>query len=156
MKDLIVPSFAVALCLVIAAVAASAQSSEETALSIQIKAAVSKVRSGRTVDSRTDAAEHLESLTKKIRSEDVTDTLVKELISLLDSPDDSVRYWVALSLGDLGPAATAAIPKLEKMLPDAECIYGVITSADGIRYALFKMGVRLPPRATCVPPRIAG
>ncbi|MGH9559932.1 MAG: hypothetical protein ACRD3S_00635, partial [Terracidiphilus sp.] len=63
-----------------------------------------------------------------------------------------VRYWVAWSLGDIGPVAKAAIPKLEKMLPEAECMDGVITSASGIRHALFKMGVKPTPRPlNCLP-----
>jgi HEAT repeat protein len=77
----------------------------------QIKVTVEKVRSGRTVDARTEAAEHLASLTQKVSSNEVTDTLVKDLMSLLDSPDDSVRYWVAWALGNLGATAKAAVPK---------------------------------------------
>jgi HEAT repeat protein len=106
------------------------------------------------VDARTEAAEHLASLTQKISSKKATDALVTDITSLLDSPDDSVRYWVARALGNLGPAAKAAIPKLEEMLPRADCINGAITSASGIRYALIKMGIKPPPPPKCE--RIAG
>jgi hypothetical protein len=64
---------------------------------------------------------------------------------MLDSPDDSVRYWVATALGNLGPTAKAAVPKLQEMLPKADCINGAITSASGIRYAQIKMGIKPPP-----------
>ena len=77
-----------------------------------------------------------------------------DITSLLDSPDDSVRFWVAAALGNLGPAAKAAAPKLLAMLPKADCINGAITSASGIRYALTKMGIKPPPPPKCEP--IAG
>jgi HEAT repeat protein len=120
----------------------------------QIKVAMAKVRSDKTVDARTEAAEHLASLTQKISSNEAPATLVTDITSLLDSPDDSVRYWVATALGNIGPAAKAAVPKLEEMLPKADCINGAITSASGIRYALIKMGVKPPPPPKCG--RIAG
>jgi HEAT repeat protein len=122
----------------------------------QITETMAKVRSDKTVDSRTEAAEHLANLAQKMSSKDVTETLVTEITSLLDSPDDSVRYWVAMALGNLGPAAKAAAPKLEEMLPKAECTNGAITSASGIRYALFKMSIKPTPSPKCVPEPIAG
>jgi HEAT repeat protein len=106
------------------------------------------------VEARTKAAERLASLTKKITGEMVKEALVSDITSLLDSPDDSVRYWVATALGNLGPVAKAAVPKLQEMLPKADCIDGTITSAGGIRYALLKMGIKPPPPPRCE--RIAG
>lgn len=140
-----------AFCLVLSAAAGIAQGSGESARIGQIKTTIAIIRSGKTVDARTGAAEHLARLTQKVSSEEVTETLVTDLTSLLDSPDDSVRYWVAWALGNLGPAAKAAVPKLEEMLPKADCLNGVITSASGIRYALFKMGIKQPPRPKCTP-----
>jgi HEAT repeat protein len=115
---------------------------------------MAKVRSDKTVDARTEAAEHLAGLAQKISSQEVTEALVTDITSLLDSPDDSVRYWVATALGNLGPAAKAAVHKLEEMLPKADCINGAIISANGIRYALIKMGIKPPPPPKCG--RIAG
>jgi HEAT repeat protein len=120
----------------------------------QLKETTLKVRTGITVDARTAAAEHLARLTRQIGGNEVTEALVTDITSLLDSPDDSVRYWVATALGNLGPAAKAAAPKLEAMLPKADCINGAITSASGIRYALLKMGIKPPPPPKC--DRIAG
>ena len=120
----------------------------------QIKETMVKVRSDKTVDARTQAAERLAGLTQKISGKEVTEVLVPDITSLLDSPDDSVRYWVATALGNLGPAAKSAIPKLEEILPKADCIDGTITSASGIRYALFKMDIKPPPPPKCR--RIAG
>ncbi|HKM49509.1 MAG TPA: HEAT repeat domain-containing protein [Terriglobales bacterium] len=120
----------------------------------QINETIAKVLSDETIDGRTEAAERLASLTKKIKSTEVTEALVTNITSLLNSPDDSVRYWVAMALGNLGPAAKAAVPKLMEMLPKADCINGTITSASGIRYALIKMGIKPPPPPKCG--RIAG
>jgi HEAT repeat protein len=139
----------VALCVVLSAGAGTARASGGPALMEQIKVTMAKVQSDKTVDARTEAAEHLASLTRKISSK-VTEALVADLTSLLDSPDDSVRYWVARALGNLGPAAKVAVPKLQEMLPKADCINGAITSASGIRYALIKMGIKPPPPPKCV------
>jgi HEAT repeat protein len=118
-------------------------------LTEQIKETMTKVQSGKTVDSRTEAAKHFASLTRKISNKEVTETLVADLVSLLDSPDDSVRFWVATALGNLGPVAKTAVPKLEELLPKAECLNGALTSAGAIRGALFKMGVSRPPEVHC-------
>jgi HEAT repeat protein len=144
----------VVLCLALPAGTGIAQKSGAQR-SKQIEETVAKVRSGKTVNARTEAAEHLASLTKKIAGNEPTDSLVTDLTSLLDSPDDSVRYWVATALGNLGPAARAASAKLEGMLPKADCISGAITSASAIRYALSKMGIKPQrPPSNCHP--IAG
>jgi HEAT repeat protein len=148
--------FFVAICFVLSAVAGVAQPSGGTANIKQIKEAIARVRSEKTVDARTVAAEHLASLMGQISSKEVTVALVTDITSLLDSPDDSVRYWVATALGNLGPAAKSAAPKLEEMLPKAACLSGVITSASGIRYALIRMGFKLPPPPKCDPVPIAG
>jgi len=146
--------FSVALCFVLSAMPGIAQASGGPAHMKQIKEAIANVQSGKTVDARTEAAEHLASLAKKINRNEITQELVTDIISLLDSPDDSVRFEVATALGNLGPAAKAAVPKLLEMLPKAACIDGAITSASGIRYALIKMGIKLPPPPKCEP--IAG
>lgn len=143
-----------ALCLVLSTATGTAQARGGPELMKQIKDTMAKVRSDKTVDARTDAAEHLASLTREISSKEVSNAFVTDITSLLNSPDDSVRYWVAMALGNLGPAAKAAAPKLLEMLPKADCISGAITSASGIRYALIKMGIKPPPPPKCT--RIAG
>jgi PBS lyase HEAT-like repeat len=144
----------VALFLTLPMISGMAQASGAPARVTEVEKAIAAVRSGKTVDARTNAAEHLASLTKKVSAKEATEKLVIDVMSLLDSSDDSVRYWVARALGNLGPPAKAAIPKLEEMLPKADCINGAITSASGIRYALIQMGVKPPPPQKC--PKIAG
>jgi hypothetical protein len=146
--------FKLVLCVLLSATTGIALASKGPTLTEKLRETVAKVRSNKTVDARTKSAEHAASLTQRISGKEVTETLVTDLASLLDSPDDSVRFWIAIALGNIGPAAKSAVPKLEKMLPEADCINGAITSASGIRYALVKMGVKPPPPPKC--DRIAG
>ena len=115
---------------------------------------MANVQTGKNVDAKTEAAEHLASLTRKIDRKEVSQELVIDLGSLLDASNDSVRFWIATALGNLGPSAKAAAPKLEKLLPEVDCLNGAITSASAIRHALVQMGIKPPPPPTC--PRIAG
>lgn len=111
----------------------------------QIEVAINETRSGRTSLARFEAGDRLANLTKKLKAQQVTETLVSDISSLLDSPDDAVRYWAAMALGNIGVPAKSAAPKMIAMLPYADCLNGTITSASGIRYALFKMGIKQPP-----------
>lgn len=144
-------TFVALLISLVTAISSNAQETSRSAVTAQIKNAISSVRGSRTVDERTQAAEHLASLTQKIDRKEITKQTIGDLVSLLDSPDDSVRFWVATALGNLGPYAKAAIPKLQELLPTADCLNGPITSAGGIRYALKQMGVTPPPRPKCQP-----
>src|SRR5215467_9323101 len=121
------------LLILLSAVSGIAQANRGPALK-NIKDTITEAGSEKTVGARTNAAEHLARLTKQIGSKEITNALVIDIMSLLNSPDDSVRYWVARALGNLGPAAKAAVPKLEELLPKADCISGTKTSASGIRY----------------------
>jgi len=115
----------------------------------QLQETMAKVRSGETSTSRTDAAEHLATLTRGIEPNKVDDTTLAEIVSLLDTQEDSVRYWLAASLGNLGPRAKVAVPRLLKLLPEADCLRGSLTSAPAIRIALERMGETPPPPPNC-------
>jgi hypothetical protein len=141
--------FSSTLCLILPAVVGMPQKSQKPARTEQIKLTIDKVRSGETREGRTDAAEHLASLVQNLSNKQIAEIPVAEITSLLNSSDDSVRYWVATALGNIGPAAKSAVPELEKLLPQADCVNGVITSADGIRYALTRMGVKPAPPRDC-------
>jgi hypothetical protein len=59
--------------------------------------------------------------------------------------DDAVRYWVALCLGNFGPRAKPAVPKLLKILDEMDCVKAALTSADAARVALKNIGADVPP-----------
>jgi hypothetical protein len=110
---------------------------------------IAKVRTGTSSATRTDAAEHLFELTRTAHRQ-VDEKTIAEITSLLDVSDDSVRYWVARSLGNFGQHAKTAAPKLQKVLAEVDCLEGSKTSASGIRFALGQMGIT-PPAPKCGP-----
>jgi len=116
----------------------------------QLKETIEKVRTGVPSSmARAKAAEHLADLTRKIDPKIVDDKTLADLVSLLDTPDDSVRGSVAAALGHLGPRAKSAIPMLLKILPEVDCQYMGLTSAPAIRIAISRMGEKPPPRPNC-------
>lgn len=117
----------------------------------QLLETIAEVRNEKTSNSRTDAAEHLETLTRGINPHKVDDTTLAEMVSLLETREDSVRGWVAASLGNLGRRAKVAVPKLLKLLPEVDCLRGSLTSASAIRIALKRMGKKPPPPPDCGP-----
>jgi hypothetical protein len=117
----------------------------DNVLQDELRQTMQKVREGQTTATRTEAAENLSGITRRMDPRDVDEKMITDLTHLLDSPDDSVRYWVARSLGNLGTRAKASIPALEKLLPKADCLQGSKTSASGIRLALTQIGVTPPP-----------
>jgi hypothetical protein len=142
--------FILALCAVLAILVPDmAGATGNSMLLRQIKETIVKTRTDASVDARTSAAQRLAVLARKIDPKEVDDQTLAELVSLLDTSDDSVRYWVATALGNLGSRAGVAIPKLEKILPAADCLNGAMTSASAIRHALTRMGVKPPPRPKC-------
>jgi HEAT repeat protein len=120
-----------------------AHSQIDMQLNTKLQAGITAVRSAKSPNARYDAAESLPALTSKSRPGSVADSTVTELIALLDDPDDSVRMFVAATLGNL--RAKIAIPKLLALLPAADCLEGPVTSARSIRFALERMGVKPPP-----------
>ena len=90
--------FSITLCVVLTTLAGTAQVTQESALIEQIKQTMARVQASKTVDAKTEAAEHLASLTRKIDRKEVTEALVIDLTSLLDAPNDSVRFWLVTAL----------------------------------------------------------
>ena len=91
------------------------------------------------------AAAHLALLSKQVDPQTVDDQTFSEMVSLLDVHDDTVRAWAATSLGNLGQRAKPAIPKLLRLLSQAEPSAGSLTLADVIRYQLKRLGVNPSP-----------
>lgn len=109
---------------------------------------IQEVRSKKHVSTaRTEAAERIAQLTKKIPPNEVDDNTIADLVSLLDISDDSVRGWIAASIGNIGPRAKAAAPKLLKILAELDCnsVVGGLTSEGPIRMALKRIGTEPPP-----------
>src|SRR5947207_2738960 len=97
----------------------TAYATGDNVLQDELRQTMQKVREGKTTATRTEAAENLSGITRRMDPRDVDDKMITDLTHLLDSADDSVRYWVARSLGNLGTRAKASIPALEKLLPTA-------------------------------------
>jgi HEAT repeats len=114
----------------------------------EITEAMTKIRTGATPETRADAAERLAGLTSGIIAAWVDDKALADLVSFLDTREDPVRFWVAVTLGNLGYRARNAILKLQALLPQADCLQGDVTVADAIRYAQAQMGA-VPPPPTC-------
>ena len=115
----------------------------------QLTETIANVRAGKTPNARTDAAEHLAELTRKIDPIDVDDRTLADLVSLLDTWEDSVRDGVATSLGNLGPRARVAVPELLEILPEVDCLWVDASSGPDVRDALKRIGVTPPAPPTC-------
>jgi hypothetical protein len=107
------------------------------------------VGKGKTVTIRTNAAQKLATLAHDMPQKDISHETLTAIITLMDSPEDSVRYWIARSIGNLGNRGKIAIPKLKESLVLADCLPGTKTSASGIRFALSQLDVAQPPHADC-------
>jgi hypothetical protein len=128
---------------------AQSHSMPKKQLKRQLSETMAKIRNGKTSTSRTEGAEHLAMLTRGINPNKVDDTILTEMLSLLETQEDSVRAWVAASLGNLGPRAKVAVSRLLKLLPEVDCLRGSLTSAPAIRLALERMGEIPPPPPKC-------
>ena len=134
--------------IMLASVVSAAQGGQsEQRFTEQITQTITKVRLGNSPAVRTKAAEQLAELTRKADSKKLDDKTVADLVSLLDASDDSVVYWVARCLGNLGSRANTAIPELQKKLAEVDCIEGSKTSASGIRFALSQLAAPALPRS---------
>lgn len=138
--------FVCGTCLVALTVVATG--SDDAKMLRDLRETIVKVRTVRGPSmERTNAAEHLSQLTKKIEPQEIDDRTLDDLISLLDSTDDSVRAWVAAALGHLGGRAKPAASALLKILRETDCLeLQEMTSAATARVALRRIGVTPPPR----------
>jgi hypothetical protein len=141
------------LCVAIVVTTVTVHAAGDPAALRQIAETIATVRNGTPPPVRPRAAQHLYELTHGINPTTVDDKTVADMVSLLDTPDDSVRLWVAASLGNLGRRASiAAAPKLLLLLGQVECHGKTQPSAQAIRFALARMG-RKPPPPPCAPVR---
>lgn len=114
----------------------------------QLRSAIAKAQRTKPTAKRLEAAERLVALTDERDCSAVTTETIHSLVSLLDIDDDGVRMWVAAALGDIGPRASEAIPKLLSILSVSDCMIWDHSSAATIPIALRKMG-RVAPVRNC-------
>ena len=137
----------------ICALGSAAQSTGSAVSKGQFAETIARIRTGETSTIRTDNAANLAAFTRSIDPKKVDDATLREIVSLLNTDDDSVRFWVAASLGNLGPRARIAVPTLLNLLRKVDCLEGDLTSAGAIRLALTRIGETPPPEPKCVPKR---
>jgi hypothetical protein len=94
---------------------------------------------------RTDEAEQLADLVKARRDATVPQGVIRALADLMTDRDDSVRYWVAMALGFLGPQAVEAVPALQDALNRIGEHPAETTSLSGILFALERINATTPP-----------
>jgi hypothetical protein len=125
----------------------------------ELSDAIAELGSGKhevePIASKDDAGAHLAHLIRRAKPDQIDDKTIADIGSLLDSSNDYIRFWAATSLGELGPRARIAIPKLLKLLPVVDCLNGTITSASAVRLALMRIGGLRPPVPSCKD-RVAG
>jgi HEAT repeat protein len=121
-------------------------SEDSNFLSVQIGKEIDLSKSGETLMIRTEAAKKLCVSTSGIRSEMYSENTIFKIATLLDTTEDSVRYWVARALGNFGKRASFAVPKLLDLLKEVDPLRGSLTSASAIRFALSQMGEVVPPK----------
>jgi hypothetical protein len=108
---------------------------------------IKEIRSGATQVRRYEAALQLAILLrKKINPEEISNKTIADIISLLNIPE--ARLGVVLCLGNLGPRAKAAVPKLLKLLKKKDCSDTDMRLADTIRDVLPQIGI-IPPPPKC-------
>jgi hypothetical protein len=117
----------------------------------QLTDAIAKVREGQCRETQRDANKlddcmQLAEVTRHIKHAKVDDKTIVDLSTLLDSSNDYVRLAVAASLGNFGPRAKFAAPKLLEILHQVDCLQEDMNSAAAIRPALRKMGIKPPSR----------
>jgi hypothetical protein len=133
------------LQVLIAFLLASPVRAAESNLQMRIEHAITRVKSENTTTKRADAAKCLYLLTLRRGLKRVDDSTIAEVVSLLDTDEDSVRYWVALSLRSFGLRAKMAIPRLEVILKEDDCALVSMTAASAVRSTLEAMGVTPKP-----------
>jgi hypothetical protein len=145
-------SSSAAICAVLmVALTGMANAKDDTMLLKQLQETIAKVRTMKGPSmARTNEAEHLVKLTKRIDPKKVDDKTLADLIALLNTSDDSVRGWVAGALGYLGPRAKVAVSALLKLTHETDCIeLAELKSAGAARVALKRIGVTPPPPPNC-------
>lgn len=139
--------FTVAL-LALLCLSAGATQDQEAPLKSRIEKSIGIARAG-----GTDGARDLAELTRTIGTGQIDGATIADIASLLDSPDDMLRFWIAVALGNLGTPAKIHAPKLQALMAEDSCRIGTgITAGGAAEFALKKMGML--PFPTACPPKL--
>jgi hypothetical protein len=113
--------------------------------------AIDQIRSERSIIKRTALAEDLANLARNIpKTAFIDDKAILNITLLLNDKDDSVRYWSALALGNLGPRATLALPELKIAFDEAvkeekhSFLASGVKLSDGARVAIKEISGEAP------------
>jgi hypothetical protein len=134
-----------------------------TELTSKIELMIDHIKAERSSTVRTEVVQRLSAM---LQHQDYSDVDILEarpiddIAGLLSDRDDSVRYWAAMALGQIGPPAGRAVPALERALREVEASTSAIvaakTSESGIRFAVRTItgkpgSFRGFPLAKCIP-----
>ena len=134
---------AIAVVFVLSQLSGKAQTTVTTTFQKQFSDTMMKVRTGETTNIQSDAAKQLYVMTRDRDNHDLDDKTIADLVSLLDHHIG--LHWIAMCLGNIGPRAKIAIPKLQEKLAVEDCYRVDVTASYALRYALKQMGVTPPP-----------
>lgn len=117
-----------------------------------IESIVAQINGVKSESTRAELARKLANSVRTTTDQDqIANVQTDDIASLLRDRNDAVRYWAALTLGQLGARATTEVPALETALREAEArdkpsIVGPeLSSVDAIRAALAKITGRPYP-----------
>jgi hypothetical protein len=114
-----------------------------------VRGAIQKIKEEQSATVRTKYAEQLADSIRREDPVSISEADIDALAALMSDRDDSVRYWIATSIGYIGPGASRAIPQLERALRERACdTHASKTSASAIRLAYSRIGVK-PPELPC-------
>jgi hypothetical protein len=134
---------AIAVAFVLCLLSGKAQTARNTMFQKRFSDTIMKVRTGGTTNIQVDAAKQLYVMTRGRDNKDLDDKTIADLVSLLDH--HMGLHWVAMCLGNIGPRAKMAIPKLQEKLAVEDCYRVDFSAASALRFALRQMGVTPPP-----------
>jgi HEAT repeat protein len=112
----------------------------------QVVQAIRVFRSAKGAIARDNAARQLRDVVFAADPKTIDDETIHAMASLLQSREESVRYWIAEALGHFGVRAKFAVPQLRAILDERECMIAETSSVGMIRDTLERIGEPAPQR----------
>lgn len=114
-----------------------------------ISSMILSIRNTSDVDYQNKKSKDIFYILKNKRCGQMKRETVEKIVTLLDVRHDGVRYWTARTLKRIGECARIAVPTLRRILPQADCWPGGLTSAHVIREVLAKLDNSKIPDTIC-------